>query len=541
MASHAAAAEAPAPTDIHIVTLNCWGLKYISKQRPQRLAEIARRLALADPAPHIVALQECFVHDDYLAIRRATRHVLPHGKFYFAGPFGAGLALLSRWPIEEAATLPYPLNGRPTAFWRGDWYVGKGVACATLRCDDDEPGNAESRSNDEPDNAEPGNGDSNTRASPPRRIHVFNTHTHAPYNDTYTAHRLAQSWYLASLLRRAHAAAAASPAADLVLALGDFNMRPTSLQHRILTARAPVRDAWRLLHPDSALGHATDPLETPRRRPVPGALFNLDENGATSDSAYSTWRWPARDQRALARADRPRRRVAPDDPDPTGKRLDYIFLSSPPASASASASPSAPAWVVKSAAVGMRAPHPDLHCSLSDHFSVEATLTLHTPSSPSSSSSSLRSPLDAQLATAPAPPAAAQDALPLSQHEYDALLAEIAAYRRRERAQRTRRARTALALLALWLAALVAVWFAPDAAASRSRWPAFLLLLVGSLALAASVVEGLLALLFFPAELRALREFEWDVLNARAAALGGGEGPGALDEDDHLDLVDDKL
>ncbi|EGY21737.1 uncharacterized protein VDAG_03177 [Verticillium dahliae VdLs.17] len=142
MASHAAAASAP--TDIHIVTLNCWGLKYISKQRPQRLAEIARRLALADPAPHIVALQECFVHDDYLAIRRATRHVLPHGKFYFAGPFGAGLALLSRWPIEEAATLPYPLNGRPTAFWRGDWYVGKGVACATLRCDEDEPGNAES-------------------------------------------------------------------------------------------------------------------------------------------------------------------------------------------------------------------------------------------------------------------------------------------------------------------------------------------------------------------------------------------------------------
>ncbi|KAL9945288.1 hypothetical protein ACHAO5_005060 [Verticillium nonalfalfae] len=522
MASHAAAAP---PTDIHIVTLNCWGLKFISKQRPQRLAEIARRLAVADPAPHIVALQECFVHDDYLAIRRATRHVLPHGKFYFAGPFGAGLALLSRWPIEEAATLPYPLNGRPTAFWRGDWYVGKGVACATLRCDDD---------------AEPGSdaaSDANAGASPPRRIHVFNTHTHAPYNDTYTAHRLAQSWYLASLLRRAHAAAEASPAADLVLALGDFNMRPTSLQHRILTARAPVRDAWRLLHPDSALGHATDPLEKPRRRPVPGALFNLDENGATSDSAYSTWRWPARDQRALARAraDRPRRVVAPDDPDPTGKRLDNIFLSSPPASAS----PSTPAWVVKSAAVGMRAPHPDLHCSLSDHFSVEATLTLHSPSS-----SGLRSPLDAQLAPAPAPPAAAQDALPLSQDEYDALLAEIAAYRRRERAQRTRRARTALALLALWLAALVAVWFVPDAAGNgrpKSRWPAFLLLLVGSLALAASVVEGLLALLFFPAELRALHEFEWEVLNARAAALGDGEGPGALDEDGHLDLVDDKL
>jgi hypothetical protein len=27
----------------------------------------------------------------------------------------------------------YPLNGRPTAFWRGDWYVGKGVASALIR------------------------------------------------------------------------------------------------------------------------------------------------------------------------------------------------------------------------------------------------------------------------------------------------------------------------------------------------------------------------------------------------------------------------
>jgi hypothetical protein len=27
----------------------------------------------------------------------------------------------------------YPLNGRPTAFFRGDWYVGKGVACARIR------------------------------------------------------------------------------------------------------------------------------------------------------------------------------------------------------------------------------------------------------------------------------------------------------------------------------------------------------------------------------------------------------------------------
>ncbi|KAM0287667.1 hypothetical protein ACHAQH_000196 [Verticillium albo-atrum] len=482
MAAHAT------PTDINIVTLNCWGLKFISKQRPQRIAEIAHRLAIADPAPDIVALQECFVHDDYLTIRRATRKVLPHGKFYFAGPFGAGLAILSRWPIDEAATLPYPLNGRPTAFWRGDWYVGKGVACAILRYG----------------------------PQPGQRIHVFNTHTHAPYNETYTTHRLAQSWYLASLLRRA------SATGELVIALGDFNMRPTSLQHRILTARAPVRDAWRLLHPDSSLGHPTDPLEQPRRRPVPGALFNLKENGATSDSAYSTWRWPSRDQRALADPKRPHRVVAPEDPDHTGKRLDYIFFSS------RAVVQTSPSWTVKSATVGMLAPHPELNCSLSDHFSVEATLTLHLPSPENP-----HPLLDAQLS--PSPPAA-HDAVPLSQQEYATLLAEIGSYRDRERAQRTRRGYTAFALLATWLATIVGVWFVPDG----RPWGSFLVLLAGSIALAAFVIEGLLALLFFPAELRALREFEWEVLNGRAAAHGE-DGPGVLSEDGALDRIDGKI
>ncbi|EQL01791.1 DNase I-like protein [Ophiocordyceps sinensis CO18] len=70
----------------------------------------------------------------------------------------------------------YPLNGRPTAFWRGDWYVGKGVACATLRVGPD----------------------------PDHVIRVLNTHTHAPYekepDDSYVCHRTAQAWHMAKLL-----------------------------------------------------------------------------------------------------------------------------------------------------------------------------------------------------------------------------------------------------------------------------------------------------------------------------------------------------
>lgn len=121
------------PLEINVITLNVWGLKHISKLRPERIAEIARRIASTTPQPHIVALQELFCAADFRELRRLTSEVLPYGKFYYSGAFGAGLAILSRWPIEETSMFAYPLNGRPTAFWRGDWYVGKGVACAKIR------------------------------------------------------------------------------------------------------------------------------------------------------------------------------------------------------------------------------------------------------------------------------------------------------------------------------------------------------------------------------------------------------------------------
>jgi sphingomyelin phosphodiesterase 2 len=124
---------AEGPTEINVITLNCWGLKYLAKFRNERLTEIGKRIASADPQPHIVGLQECWTQQDYKSIRNQTKHILPYGKFYHSGIFGGGLAILSKWPIEESSMFRYPLNGRPTAFFRGDWFVGKGVASARIR------------------------------------------------------------------------------------------------------------------------------------------------------------------------------------------------------------------------------------------------------------------------------------------------------------------------------------------------------------------------------------------------------------------------
>ncbi|KAK2023425.1 endonuclease/Exonuclease/phosphatase [Colletotrichum zoysiae] len=483
----------PLPADLRLLTLNCWGLKYISKLRPERLAEIGRRIASLPDPPHVVALQECWVTADYEAIRAETRRVLPHGKFYYSGPFGGGLAILSRWPLEESSMLRYPLNGRPTAFWRGDWYVGKGVACARIRV----------RLAD-PSSPTPG-------AATEHILSVFNTHTHAPYTenrpgDTYLAHRLAQSWEMAKLLR------GAAERGHLALAMGDFNMRPLSLPHRIVTAHAPVSDAWRALHPDSSLGAADDPLETARGRPVPTADFNLEENGATSDHAYNTWRWTKEQQKNLGKGGE-KMVVPPDAPDRKGKRLDYIFFGSVPSRDGGGGE-----WVVRSARVGMVDPHPTLGCSLSDHYSVEATLSYRrylrrapgddgVPGKPPHLQDAPGSPQrESLLSVSPA------ESMSLTVPVYDDILSEIRRYALREEGQRSWRAMHFFAWLVVSMACLVAVWFSPH------NGVAFILMLLSSLGLVAGVVDGLMSLLFFNSELRALKEFEWEVTNAREIA-----------------------
>ncbi|KAK4164226.1 putative neutral sphingomyelinase [Cladorrhinum sp. PSN259] len=498
------------PSEINVVTLNCWGLKFISKQRNERLLEIGRQLAQAEPQPHIVALQECFCQEDYESIRRETRFILPYGKFYYSGPFGGGLAILSRWPVDESSIVPYPLNGRPTAFWRGDWYVGKGVACAKIRY------------------------------GPARKqvVEVFCTHTHSPYeggqpNDSYLCHRMAQAWHISKLLR------GAAERGHLVLAMGDFNMVPMSPEHRLITAHAPVRDTWRVLHPDSSVGPANHPAEKARRRPVPTAEFNIQENGAASDGPYCTWRWTKSQQKLLGPG-KPPVTVSPDTLDPRGKRLDYIFASSGDVSALNGG------WVVKSTNLGMMMRHHELGCSLSDHFAVEATLAFHPFSTPSpplppppplkiqeEDSATTVSDKKAQNGTylqSPTPSSIRdsksfdsqllafldlereQDQLPPS--AYDDILGIIHSYVAREESQKKWRGYHFFGSVLATVTCLVGVWWAPK------NYVSFILMMVSSLSLVAGTIDGLMSLLFFRAELGQLKEFEWEIMNAKLNATG---------------------
>ncbi|KAA6413432.1 MAG: sphingomyelinase family [Lasallia pustulata] len=406
------------PQTINVLTLNCWGLKFLATLRKERLSEIGRRIATADPVPEIVGLQECWTQEDYQSIRTQTRNLLPHGKFYHSGIFGGGLAILSRWPIEESSMVRYPLNGRPTAFFRGDWFVGKGVACARIRIGPATHDVAE----------------------------VFTTHLHAPYerepHDSYICHRTAQAWEIAKLMR------GAAERGHLVIALGDFNMTPSSLAYRLITAHAPVSDAWRVLHPASSLGAWNDAAERSRRQPMPSAAHNLAENGTT----------------------RPRPH------------------------------PPSPHWRVRSAKVGMTAPHPALACSLSDHFSVEAVLA-RAPVPPG------EKPRPVSPGSPPPP------APPLAPDAYAAILAMVATYTLRERRQRRLRLAHFAASVLVSVGCLAGVWWV------RGNAVAFGLMLVSTLGLGAGVVDGMIGGLFVGSELRALREFEWEIGESKKAII----------------------
>jgi sphingomyelin phosphodiesterase 2 len=445
------------PSELRIISLNCWGLKFISKHRNARLTEIGHQLSIASPQPSIVGLQECWTQQDYHAIREATKDVLPYGKFYWSGIFGGGLAILSKWPIEESSMYRYPLNGRPSAFWRGDWYVGKGVASARIRIG-------------------PGTKDV---------VEVFCTHMHAPYekkDDSYLCHRTAQAWEIAKMMKHA------AERGHAVLGLGDFNMVPLSLAHRIVEAHSPVRDVWRIVKPDSAIGSAEQDAEKARGKGVPSAKECLSEHGTTCDSKFNTWRWSKQMRKDLDRGKDSD--VDPKAPDPRAKRLDYIFLAD-------NASQTSYTWKVKDVKVGMTMRHPTLRCSLSDHFSVETTLRRTASSSDEKQSQSLCSLLPVET--------------------YDEILAMISKYDTRERQQRRWKLGRFCLSVVTSIGCFIAVWWSPR------NYVAFILILLSTLGFGGGVLEGLMGGLFVGSELRALREFKYEIKYAKQQATAAQE------------------
>jgi sphingomyelin phosphodiesterase 2 len=278
----------------------------------------------------------------------------------------------------------------------------------------------------------------------------------------------------------------------LVLGIGDFNMLPLSFAHQLIITHGMVHDAWRVIHPDSSIGAAEDEVERCRGREMPNAGFNLTKNGTTCDSILNTWRWNERQQKQLIKGkviD-----IQESASDPRGKRLDYIFFGFGKSPRSSSER----FWKVQDIKVGMTRRHPILHCSLSDHFSVEATLANSQHSmDPSTEQSTETIPRTSYLPV----------------QTYNTILTMISKYELRERKQRRYRLCHFITSIFAFIGCSIAIWWSPQ------NYVSFILMLFSTLGLSSGIIDGLIGGLFVGSEIRALKEFEWEISNAKQFAL----------------------
>lgn len=232
-----------------LLTFNTWGLKFVSKHRQERLRAIADELSLAKY--DIVALQEVWVEEDWLYLDQACQTAYPYRRRFMSGILaGPGLVVLLKLPIHSTFLYRFPINGRPSAFFRGDWFVGKSLAVTVLEA----PGS--------------------------RRIALLNSHMHAPYAATgdaaYSTHRACQAWDLAKVVRLLQDAGYA------VIQVGDLNSKPGSLPYRLFTAEGNLSDSWEVLHGENVVLAAELAVMDPADQ--------IAKGGVTCDSRLNTWR-----------------------------------------------------------------------------------------------------------------------------------------------------------------------------------------------------------------------------------------------------------
>lgn len=235
---------------IKLLTFNTWGLKHVSKHRETRLRAIADELARSDY--DVVALQEVWVEADWAYLDRTCQQ-FPYRRFFKAGIVaGPGLAILLKIPITSTFLYRFPINGRPSAFFRGDWLVGKSVAVAVLAP------------------LTPG----------ARPVAILNSHMHAPYaasgDAAYATHRACQAWDLA------HVAKTLRAAGHAVMLVGDLNSKPGSLPYKLFTVEGGLTDSWDALHGADAVLNEDIAVMEPHDQIALG--------GVTCDSRLNTWR-----------------------------------------------------------------------------------------------------------------------------------------------------------------------------------------------------------------------------------------------------------
>lgn len=179
----------------------------MSKKWPERKVLIAEELAKS--RYDIVSLQEIWSRGDFEFISQKIEDVLPYSHYFYSGVIGSRLCVFSRYPIIDAFTYRYSLNGYMYNITHGDWFGGKAAGYCLID-------------------------------HPKQPIHFFSTHMHADYNEKrqYLPHRIVQSYQLSQFIEHL------TQPTDAVIVCGDMNCEPSQLCYRVIKDVTCLVDAW---------------------------------------------------------------------------------------------------------------------------------------------------------------------------------------------------------------------------------------------------------------------------------------------------------
>ncbi|XP_051176824.1 putative neutral sphingomyelinase isoform X2 [Leptopilina boulardi] len=192
---------------LKVLSLNCWGIPYVSKNRTARMDAIADKLI--NDEFDIVCLQEIWSILDFKMFKSRTQEQLPYSHYFYSGVVGSGVCVFSRYPILDVMFHRWSVNGYVHKIHHGDWFGGKGVGLCKVRVQNMD-------------------------------INVYIAHLHAEYdreNDEYTAHRVLQAFDTAQFIRMTKGGA------DAVILGGDLNTEPQDLAYRLICGIAGLHDS----------------------------------------------------------------------------------------------------------------------------------------------------------------------------------------------------------------------------------------------------------------------------------------------------------
>lgn len=118
-------------SSLRIVTLNCWGIPFVSHQKNRRISAIIETIKNSNW--DVVALQEVWLAGDQEKIRSQTGYEY---SMVFKGRgrlLGSGLMILSRFKILDHDFHSFKVTGFPHRVLEGDFHASKGVGYALLQ------------------------------------------------------------------------------------------------------------------------------------------------------------------------------------------------------------------------------------------------------------------------------------------------------------------------------------------------------------------------------------------------------------------------